>query len=132
MQHLRLRRHLLAMIAAGLTTALLVSASPSSAGDGRVRRHGACSGRSEWTLEVRKDDGRLRVRFELEGGASGQKWNLFLSDNGVGFYTGSQVSGADGHVEVRRRTRDRAGDDSIRAEANNIVSGERCRGKVNV
>jgi hypothetical protein len=98
--------------------------------DGRVVRRGDCSGPSEWKLEVRREDaGRLRVKLEIEGGRSGQTWHVFLSDNGVGFFAGSRISGSGGRFEVERRTRDRAGNDTIRAGVNNVVSGETCSGK---
>lgn len=108
------------------------TAEPSSAGGGHRNKRGSCSGPSSWELDVQRDDGRLRVRFEIRGGKSGQKWNLFLSDNGVGFFAGSRISESNGHVEVRRRTRDRAGDDRIRAGGNNTATGETCRGRLTI
>lgn len=103
----------------------------ASAGDGRVRRRGDCSGRSDWKLEVRQEDGaRLRVRFEIEGGRSGQDWHVFLSDNGVNIFSGTRTSGSGGQLEVRVRTADRAGADAVKAAANNVVSGESCTARV--
>lgn len=83
-----------------------------------------------WRLEVRKGAARkLRVRLDVEGGRSGQKWHAFLSDNGRGFFAGSRISVSDGHFRVERRTRNHAGNDVIRAGANNIATGERCNGR---
>jgi hypothetical protein len=104
--------------------------SPASAGDGRIVRRGACTGPSDWKLDVRQEDGaRLRVTLEIEGGRSGQAWHIFLSDNGVNIFSGTRTSESGGHVEVRVRTTDRSGADAIKAAANNVVSGESCAGR---
>jgi hypothetical protein len=116
-------------VAAAFVVTTLAPVS-SLADGGRVVRRGDCSGPSVWRLEVRKGDaGRLRVRLEVEGGRSGQKWHAFLSDNGLGFFAGSRISGSDGHFRVERRTRNQAGSDAIRAGANNITTGESCNGR---
>jgi hypothetical protein len=95
-----------------------------------VVRRGDCTGRSGWKLDVRAEDGRrLRVSFEIEGGRAGQDWHVFLSDDGVGIFSGTRTSGAGGSLEVRVRTTDRAGSDTIKAAANNVDSGESCAGK---
>ncbi len=110
-----------------LIAASLAVPSAASAGDGRIVRRGACSGASDWALDVRQEDGaRLRVKLEIEGGRSGQAWHVFLSDDGVGIFSGTRTSGSGGHVEVRVRTTDRAGADTISAAANNVVTGEAC------
>ena len=104
--------------------------APASAGGGRVVRRGACTGPSDWTLEVRQEDvGRLRITLEIEGGRSGQDWHIFLSDNGVGVFSGTRTSGSGGYLEVRVRATDRAGSDAIKAAANNVASGESCTGR---
>ena len=120
-----------------LTSALAVSIvlagvtpNVSLAHEDRLVRRGDCSGPSEWKLVVRKEDaGTLRVKLEVEGGRSGQKWHVFLSDNGTGFFAGSRISGSNGYFEVSRRTANRAGSDTIRAGASNTVTGETCNGK---
>jgi hypothetical protein len=112
---------------------LLVISVRAEAADGRAERQGACSGRSDWSLEVRREDGgRLRVRYEIEGGRAGQEWHVYLSDNGSGFFAGTRVSGSNGHVEVRDRTRDRTGADTITAGANNLATGETCGGRASL
>jgi hypothetical protein len=117
----------------GLVAALaaaLALPSPAHAIDGRVVKRGDCTRHSDWKLEVRKEDGgRLRVRYEIEGGRSGQEWHIFLSDNGVGIFSGTRTSASNGYVEVRLRRSDRAGSDTIKAAANNVDSGESCAGK---
>jgi hypothetical protein len=117
---------------AATTILAVVLAIPCTghAGDGRVVRRGDCTGRSGWKLDVRTEDGRrLRVSFEIEGGRAGQDWHVFLSDDGVGIFSGARTSGAAGSLEVRVRTTDRAGSDTIKAAANNVVSGESCAGR---
>jgi len=129
MSSVRIRSVLRAAIAALAIVSIAMSSS-ASAGDDRITRRGDCSGRSEWKLDVRREDGgRLRVRLEIEGGRSGQDWHLFLSDDGVNIFSGTRTSEGGGHVEVRVRTTDRSGADAIKAAANNVVSGESCTGR---
>jgi hypothetical protein len=110
---------------------LMLSASSALAGD-EVRRRGSCSGGpSEWRLRVEvEDDTSLRVRFDIEGGASGQVWQLFLSDNGERIYAGTKESGGGGEVRARRLTPDRDGTDRIKATGVNLDTGESCAGLV--
>ncbi|MEA2550907.1 MAG: hypothetical protein QOE25_676 [Actinomycetota bacterium] len=113
------------VVAAALTTAV-----PAFADGNEVDRRGPCSGRSDWRLRVRReDDGHLRVRFEIEGGASGQEWHVFMSDNGIGIFSGTRTSGSGGHVEVRIHLKDRPGPDAVKAAANDVVTGETCSGR---
>jgi hypothetical protein len=113
------------LLAVSLTTAV-----PASASGGEVDRRGACSGRSDWRLRVRHEDlGRLRVRFEIEGGAPGQEWHIFISDNSIGIFSGTRTSGSGGHIEVRIHPKDRTGPDAVKAAANNVVTGETCSGR---
>jgi hypothetical protein len=129
MPYVRIRPALLAAVAALVAASIAIPAS-ASAGDGRIVRRGACTGPSDWRLEVREEDGaRLRVRLEIEGGRSGQDWHLFLSDNGMNIFSGTRTSGSGGHVEVRVRTTDRSGADAVKAAANNVVTGESCTGR---
>ena len=113
-----------------LAAAATAVPSPASAGDGRIVRRGACTGPSDWKLDVRQEDGaRLRVSLEIEGGRSGQAWHIFLSDDGVGIFSGTRTSGSGGYLEVRVRTTARAGADAVKAAANNVASGESCTGR---
>lgn len=129
MSNVRARSFSTFLIAALAAAAIAIPTSASAA-DGRIVRRGSCSGPSDWKLDVREEDGaRLRVKLEIEGGRSGQDWHIFLSDNGAGIFSGTRTSGSSGYVEVRVRTRDRAGSDAIKAAANNVVSGESCTGR---
>lgn len=107
-------------------------AAPAGASDDRERREGSCSGGpSEWKLVVRRETAStLRIRYEIEGGAAGQTWQLFISDNGTRIYAGNKVSGAGGYVRVGRESPDRSGTDLIKATGVNLVSGESCAGSL--
>ncbi len=97
----------------------------------RVVRRGACSVASSWKLRVVPDDqGMLRVRFTLLGGAVGEKWNVYLDQNGTGFFAGSRTSRDGGLVSVGRLTTDSIGVDLIGATAHDVISDETCRGHV--
>jgi hypothetical protein len=133
---IRRRRHNPARIGARgvlsviLACTVLFAASSAVASDDRTERGGSCSGRSDWKLELRREEGRrLRVRYEIEGGRAGQEWHIYLSHNGAGFFAGARISTSGGHVEVRVRTRNRIGSDTITAGANNVATGETCGGR---
>jgi hypothetical protein len=122
-----------AFVALVVAVALLgLSASPSAAEDERVRRRGSCSGGpSDWRLVVRQEtDTTLRVKWEIDGGAADQVWQLFLSDNGTRFYAGTKTSDGGGSVRVQRVTRDRIGTDHVKGSGVNLATGETCNGSV--
>jgi hypothetical protein len=107
----------------------LVAQGPASADS--LTRRGSCSGQSDWKLVVRQETANtLRVRFDIEGGESGQTWQLFLSDNGHGIYARNKVSGSDGEVRARTITADRPGTDRIAASGVNLSTGESCNGSL--
>jgi len=98
---------------------------------GPVERRGDCvGGPGRWRLVVQREGPKtLRVRFELRDVDSGESWQLFLSDNGVGIFFATQVAEND-EVRVRKVTRDRAGRDRISATAVNMDSGATCGGSL--
>jgi hypothetical protein len=118
-----------AVVAIALAATL---AAPARASDDRVRRRGECTGGpSEWELIVRRESvSKLRVRWEIDGGAAGQTWQLFISDNGNHVFAGSKTSKDGGEVRVRREIDDRAGDDLIKATGVNLATGESCGGSL--
>lgn len=111
--------------------AVALAGSGASAETAAVRR-GACSGPSRWRLAVAPDAGILRVRLSVRGGRADQRWNVFMDHDGTGFFAGSRISGIDGLWIVRRRVANLAGVDTIRFGANNVRTGETCRGRVSV
>lgn len=121
--------------AVALAAALCVVAVPASglqAGDSTTRR-GDCTGASAWALKVRiVDADTLRVRLVIAGGASGDKWNVFMDHNDDGFFAGSRVSGEGGLVVVRRLVDDLAGQDRIKAGALDTATGEECRARASL
>lgn len=121
-----------AVVAVLLGSALaLSSASPGVARDDEMRRHGPCTGPSDWRLEVRREDARtLRVRFRIDHGPAGATWELFLSDNGARFFAGTRTSDAGGEVRVARPAKDRAGTDRIKAYGYSRATGEVCSGSL--
>lgn len=115
----------MALVAAA---SLLVAPAASA-----VERKGSCSGKTNWRLVLRKGNpGDLIVVFRAWGGASGQKWNVFMENRGTGFFAGSRISGDGGTFRVRRVTRDLAGTDKILVTANNTVTGETCGARASI
>ena len=109
--------------------ALIVTAMPAVAGDGReIIRTGNCSGRSDWKLKVKHDDGRIETEFEVDQNRNGERWQVVLKRDGHRFFRGIRVTESpSGSFEVERRTRNRPGPDRITARARNLRTGELCR-----
>ena len=125
-----LRRRSVELVLTALT-AVSLAAAPARANDDEARKSGSCSRPSDWQLRVRKEDARtLQVRFEIEHGASGQTWEVFLSDNGDRFFAGTRRSGDNGYVRVRKQTKNRTGTDRVKGFGYNRATGETCSGKV--
>jgi len=116
--------------AAVLATAPAASAS---GGGGGVRASGSCSGTSHWTLKAKADNGRLEVEFQVDTNRVGRSWNVHITDNGTGIFTGTRVTQApSGSFTVRKLTANRAGVDHLVATARNAASGEMCTAKLAV
>ena len=111
--------------------ALAISLAPASA-LADVRTSGSCSGGSgSYRLEVQREDrNTLRVRFEIEAQGAGERWQVFVSDNGVRVLARTRYSNDDGDLRVRIVIPDRAGTDRISASAANLDDGETCGGSV--
>jgi hypothetical protein len=111
---------------------LIVVAATSATAGGEVRRRGDCAGgEGDWDLRVEREDrNTLEVRFKIDDVDPGETWQLFLSDNGVGVFSGTKRANSEGEVRVRREIRDRAGTDHIKASGVNLDDGTTCRGSV--
>lgn len=117
-----------------IASALLAGASSSSAkdGDGRVIRTGDCSGRSDWKLKAKHEDGRIETEFEVDQNRSGVTWRYRLRRNGRTVASGRRVTRPpSGSFEVERRIADRPGSDRITAVARR-ASGETCRASLTI
>jgi hypothetical protein len=95
-----------------------------------AEKRGSCSGgRGEWKLAARREgDGKLRVRFEIEQVPAGQAWQVFLSDDGAGIFSGTRHASSDGEVHVTVHPRNRPGTDRIEASGVNAGTGVHCEG----
>ena len=128
-------KHLAALAA---TTAFLapitlsLAAAPASAGgdDDRIIRTGDCSGRSDWKLKVKTDDGRLEVEGEVDSNVNGQRWAWTLRHNGSITARGTSTTvRPSGSFDVERRLVNLAGTDKVVFRATH--GAEVCRGVVN-
>jgi hypothetical protein len=92
-----------------------------------VKTHGTCTASSSWTLKVQAaTNAPLVVKFMVKGASAGQKWNIFMSDNGTGVFVGSRVTNSDGAFVVSHRVKNRLGVDTITIGANTAATGETC------
>jgi hypothetical protein len=122
------------LAAVALTAGLAVpiaAAAPAQASDDEVRRQGSCTGRSDWTLKAKHDDGRIEVEGEVDSNRVGQTWRWLIRHNGSVSARGIKVTRApSGSFEVERRIVNLSGVDTIVFRARNPRSGEVCRGVV--
>ena len=115
-----------------LLVAVLASGT-ARAGDPEVKREGPCSGRSEWKLEVRLDDGAFRVRWEADSGIPGQQWRLRLRHNGTLIASALRTTNVDGEAQLRLRgVPNLAGRDTFAGFARNLRSGETCSASASI
>jgi hypothetical protein len=112
------------LLALGLFGTIAPAAS-AKAGD--VIKTGRCSAGSTWKLKLSPDDGRIEVEFEVDQNKVGDTWRVRLSHDGDVFFHGTRTTQApSGSFEVRKRTNDAAGTDTIRARARNTSTDEVC------
>lgn len=116
-----------------LTMALclvLAAAGPAAARDEDKRGH-CSSGHGDWRLRANAEgEGKLRVRFEIEHVPAGGSWQVFLSDNGRGIFSGTRHADSDGEVHIRVYPANRRGTDHIAASGVNAASGVSCEGSL--
>lgn len=96
-----------------------------------AERHGDCSDRSDWRLTVRHGPpGVWRLRLEIATGRPDQRWTIFLSRNGVLFFSGSRLSDQHGDVLTRVGGDNGPGMDRFRFGAHDRATGETCQGAI--
>jgi hypothetical protein len=111
---------------------LVVPAASAKDGDGRVERSGDCSGRSDWDLKAKHDDGRLEAEFEVDQNKNGVQWHVILKQNGDKVREANRVTQApSGSFSFEKRLPDTAGTDKIVGVATR-ANGERCRGSLQI
>ncbi len=132
------------MIATGaLVVASLLTVAPAAqaggggggggGGNGDVITRGSCSGRTDWKLKVKPDDGGLELEFEVDSNVNGQSWNVRIKQNGNRIFSGTRVTqGPSGSFELTRRPNDTAGTDRFVARAKNPSTGETCVGNISI
>jgi hypothetical protein len=130
------------MIATGaLVVASLLMVAPAAqaggggggGGNGDVITRGSCSGRTDWKLKVKPDDGGLELEFEVDSNVNGQSWNVRIKQNGDRIFSGTRVTqGPSGSFELTRRPNDSVGTDRFVARATNPSTGETCVGQISI
>jgi hypothetical protein len=119
----------LAVAALTLPVGLVAPASASHGGNGDVRTHGSCSGRADWKLKAKADDGRIEVEGEIDSNRSGQVWSWRLKHNASVSAKGRKTTGgASGSFQVERRMANLAGPDHFVFRAEH--AGQVCRGTI--
>jgi hypothetical protein len=106
-----------------------LAAGPANAGDDEVRREGACSGKSDWEMRVRLDDGGFRVRWRVDSRIPGQTWRMRVFHDGERIAAATRTTNRDGEATIDLRgVPDHPGDDVFRGRARNPNSAETCSG----
>ncbi|HYJ60342.1 MAG TPA: hypothetical protein VE032_02630 [Actinomycetota bacterium] len=121
------KRFVIAGLVAGT---MLAGAVPAHANDADVIRRGSCSGASDWKLKLSPEDGRIEVEFEVDQDRVGQTWAVRIVQDGQQIFAGRRITRApSGSFEVELRAQNTAGDDTFRASARNVSTGETCVGR---
>lgn len=121
----------LAVIA--LVAALSVASTASAKGGDGQTVSGTCTAASTSKLQVKSDDRRLEVEFEVDSNVRGQVWNVVLQDNGSTFFHKKRkTKGLSGSFEAKAKPTNQAGTDAIQATATNAVTGESCTASLSV
>lgn len=108
-----------------------LAAGPAQAGDDEVRREGPCSGRSDWELRVRRDDGAFRVRWRVDSGIPGQTWRMRVFHDGERIAAATRVTNADGEATIDLRgVPNHDAEDVFRGRARNPNTEETCAGRI--
>jgi hypothetical protein len=126
------------VLSAGLTMVAASAASARSGADdgghrhqagssGGVEKQGRCSdGRARYNLEVEREHGGYQVDFEVRSVSTGATWRVKLFHDGNRFYNQVRSANGQGRIEVRRQRPNTAGQDTFRAQARSLGSGEVC------
>ena len=125
-------RNVLRLGLAGLMTATLLGGAPAAfANDGDVIATGPCSAGSDWKLKASPENGQIEIEFEVDQNVVGDTWRVVMRQNGDRIFRGRRVTQApSGSFEVRRVVANTTGDDVFTARAENLSTGEVCRGTV--
>ena len=120
------------VVASLLMVAPAAQAGGGGGSDGTITR-GSCSGRTDWKLKVKPDNGRLELEFEVDSNVNGQSWNVRIKQNGDRIFSGARVTqGPSGSFDLTRRPNDTAGTDRFVARAKNPSTGETCVGQISI
>jgi hypothetical protein len=122
------------VVAAAFATVVAVTGtSPALAAgpqDGGVSNEGNCNKTSQWKLDAQPDNGRIRVRWEVDTGIKGQHWSWRLLHNGGESFRGNAVTKDGGSYTIERLIIDAPGTDRIVFKSHNAATGEQCKGSV--
>ena len=112
--------------------ALSVPAVANASGDGEAKHRGSCSGGpGKWRLTVHPvTESKMRIRFAIDGGKPGERWQLFLSIDGDRIFTDTKRADERGDVHAIERAADKPGSHRIEAAGVNVDSGGSCQGSI--
>ena len=111
-------------------TSLAVGALPAAAAD--REREGDCSARSDWDLELDRDDGEIEVDLEIDGRRAGERWRVVIKQNGSVFFDATRRADDDGDVDIERDRPDTSGTDRFWFRATSVRTGEVCQGSLRI
>jgi len=115
----------------GLVAGTLFAAAPAAMAQGgggaRVTNQGSCSGAADWKLSLKPEDGgKLQMEFEVEHAKPGQTWAVRITDNGTQVFQGSRTANSLHKFAVKKLINNRAGSDTVKANATNNATGQTC------
>jgi hypothetical protein len=115
---------ILAVVVAGLALPVAAAADDEPRDD--VRRIGSCTRSSTIELELRADDGAIRVELRIETGRRGSRWGVILLHERRTAFRSVVRTRSNGSLELRRSVPDWFGTDTVVVRATG-PRAETCR-----
>jgi hypothetical protein len=124
-------KRVLATISVATLAALALPGVASAKGGGGVTVKGKCispsSNASTSKLKAKTDNGSIETEFEVDQNVAGDTWKVTITDNGTVVARANKTTAApSGSFVMRARISNRAGTDTVSAEAKNLSTGETC------
>jgi hypothetical protein len=125
------------MALTAMSIVVMPAAARHGADDGRNsgverEKHGVCSGRGDWELELEKEDGRIEVKVQVDGDRAGRLWSIRIHHDGTLVTSILRRANDRGRIIVERDRANHQGADTFRFRAVDQVSGQVCAGSLSI
>ena len=104
-------------MARALVLVLLFALPATAFADDDVRVSGTCGAGAASELRLQAEDGAIRVRFEVDGRRTGERWRIVLVHERRVVWRGSRRTRSNTRLRMRRSIANYAGADYVRVRA---------------